>query len=200
MSDLFKEKAQAWDAREMVNGLSKGIGATILEQVAFHSEMHIMDFGAGTGLISSQIAPLVQKILAVDTSEAMLEQLLNKPELKGKVEALCHNILEVPLDTRFDAIVSAMALHHVADTAHLFQQFAVHLKPGGLVALADLDLEDGSFHPPDSEGVFHPGFERDQIERLLTQNGFKNVRFTTAHTAQKNERSYPIFLVVANKG
>jgi len=40
-----------------------------------------MDFGAGTGLITSQVAPLVKKIVAVDISETMLNKLFTKPEL-----------------------------------------------------------------------------------------------------------------------
>jgi predicted TPR repeat methyltransferase len=51
--------------------------------------MEVLDFGAGTGLISAHVAPWVHKILAVDTSEAMLAALAAKPELHGKVEGLC---------------------------------------------------------------------------------------------------------------
>jgi len=49
-----------------------------------HEQMRVMDFGAGTGLISSQVAPLVKKIVAVDISEAMLNKLVAKPELQEK--------------------------------------------------------------------------------------------------------------------
>ena len=42
-----------------------------------------------------------------------------KPELVGKVEPVCQNILEVPLGRRVELIVSAMAMHHVEDTAAL---------------------------------------------------------------------------------
>jgi len=54
-----------------------------------------------------------------------------------------------------------MALHHIESTQALVQVFSDHLKPGGMVALADLDKEDGSFHPEGSEGIFHRGFERN---------------------------------------
>lgn len=196
-SDLFKEKAQDWDKREMQRGLSQGISRAILEEVSFAEDMQIMDFGAGTGLISGHLAPHVQGIAAVDISEAMLAQLMAKPELAGKVTAVCQNILDCPLEARFDRIVSAMALHHVADTAQLFQTFAAHLKPGGQIALADLDAEDGRFHPPEAEGVYHAGFERTHIQQLLEKSGFEAVAFVTAHTVHKEERAYPVFLVTA---
>jgi 2-polyprenyl-3-methyl-5-hydroxy-6-metoxy-1,4-benzoquinol methylase len=43
--------------------LSKAIGAAIPKHVALHAKMEVMDFGAGKGLISSHVAPSVQKIL-----------------------------------------------------------------------------------------------------------------------------------------
>lgn len=199
MSDHFNEKAKDWDANEMVNQLSSAIGPLILNQIPLHDRMQVMDFGAGTGLISSHVAPFVNKITAVDISAAMLEKLLAKPALQGKVEAVCQNIMTAPLATQFDLIISAMALHHVEDTEKLLQTFSDHLSSGARIALADLDTEDGNFHPQDVEGVFHHGFDRDQLKALLEAHGFKDVRFLTAHTVVKNDSRYPIFLVIATK-
>jgi len=52
---LFNEKANDWDAREISKALSPAVGASIIEHIPLHDEMRVMDFGAGTGLISSQI-------------------------------------------------------------------------------------------------------------------------------------------------
>lgn len=199
MSDLFSEKAQDWDASEMKKLISSAVGASILEHVPLNPKMAVMDFGAGTGLISAQIAPFVHKISAVDISKAMLDKLISKPELQGKVEAVCQDITNEPMNVQFDLIMSAMALHHVEDTPKLINTFCEHLKPGAKVALADLDKEDGSFHPEGSEGVFHPGFERDYLQKLFENNGFNDVQFVTAHTIDKGEQQYPVFLVVATK-
>ena len=200
MSDYFNKRAQDWDADDMVSRLSSAIGSSILEHVPLHDQMDVMDFGAGTGLISSHVAPLVSKILAVDTSEEMLNKLASKPEFHGKVEALQQNILDQPIDRKFDLIMSAMAVHHVEDTGKLIQRFAEHLKPGAMIALADLDKEDGSFHPEEAEGVFHSGFERDSLQGILEDHGFEDITFVTAHTVSKEEKEYPIFLVIARKG
>jgi predicted TPR repeat methyltransferase len=161
--------------------------------------MRVMDFGAGTGLISSQVAPLVKKIVAVDISEAMLNKLVAKPELQAKVEIVCQDIIEKPIADNFDLIMSAMSMHHVKDTSKLIQRFSEHLNPGASIALADLDKEDGSFHPEDSEGVFHLGFKRNELQIILEKYGFREVQFVTAHTINKEEKKYPIFLVTATK-
>ena len=199
MSDLFFEKAKEFDASEMVGMLSSAVGASILENVNFHEQMDVMDFGAGTGLISSYVAPLVNKIVAVDISEAMLDKLVSKPELHGKVETICQNILDEPIDTKFDLIMSAMALHHIEDTQKLMKTFFYHLKSGAMLVLADLDKEDGSFHPEGTEGVFHSGFDRDALQIIIENSGFDSVQFFTAHTIDGVEKEYPVFLVIATK-
>jgi len=199
MTDLFKEKAQEWDVNEMVKGISLGVGSAIYDKVELDESMHVMDFGAGTGLITSQVAEKVGKVTAVDVSESMLEKLASKDELRGKVDIVCQDILEQPIEAKFDLIVSAMAMHHVQDTDKLVQRFAEHLKLGANIALADLDKEDGSFHPDEAEGVYHNGFAREAFRSKLETHGFKDIQFVTAHTVNKEEKNYPIFLAVATK-
>jgi len=162
--------------------------------------MHVMDFGAGTGLIAATVAPHVSRIVAVDTSPSMLEALAAKENLQEKVECRCQDILETPLDERFDAVISAMALHHVEDTGALVTRFAEQLKPGGLLALADLDSEDGSFHSPGTEGVFHHGFDRTALQSTLEAAGFDEVRFATALEFEKEGKGpYAVFFVTARR-
>lgn len=199
MTDKFKDKAKDWDVTDRVKHLSAGIGSCILKNVELNAHMHVMDFGAGTGLITSQVAPYVNRITAVDISQAMLDQLIAKQELKDKVQALCQDITSEPTGIEYDLIMSAMAMHHVEDTDNMIKQFSAHLKPGAKIALADLDKEDGSFHPKEVEGVYHNGFERSELRAMLEKHGFKDVAFVTAHTVQGETRNYPVFLALATK-
>jgi len=199
MSDLFDEKAEEWDSNDIVKILSSAVGTSILDNVSLRDNMYVMDFGAGTGLISSQVAPHVKNILAVDISESMLKQLVSKPELQGKVDMLCQNIIDNPIDKKFDLIISAMAMHHVQDIDRLIQRFSQNLNSGASIALADLDKEDGTFHPQDTDGIYHLGFQRDEFKDLLEKQGFDNINFMTAHTVNKEEKEFPIFLVTATK-
>jgi len=199
MADLFEEKARDWDQRPGPARISQGVGAALLQHVALSPATRVMDFGAGTGLICSQVAPYVAKIYAVDVSAAMLDKLAAKPELRGKVETVCQDIMATPLGKPVDLIISAMALHHVRDTDLLLRTFAQHLAPGGVIALADLDSEDGSFHPADVQGVFHHGFDRDALRAALERSGFGDIELVTALRLEKEGRSYPIFLVTATR-
>ncbi|MGB8224827.1 MAG: class I SAM-dependent methyltransferase [Polyangiales bacterium] len=199
MNDLFQHKAQDWDTRPAPVQISAGVGRALLERVALRDDMAVMDFGAGTGLICAQVAPHVRRVYAVDVSAAMLEQLAAKPELQGKVDTMQIDILATPFPHKVDLIVSAMAMHHVEDTGRLLQAFADHLAPGGKVALADLDSEDGSFHPPDTEGVYHHGFDRDGLRAQLEVHGFSDIDFTTAVEVDRDGKRYPVFLVTATR-
>ena len=199
MNDLFQHKAGDWDTRPAPVQISAGVGRTLLEQVDLRDDMTVMDFGAGTGLICAQVAPHVGRVYAVDVSAAMLEQLVAKPELQGKVEAMHVDILATPLPQQVDLIVSAMAMHHVEDMDRLLQAFGEHLAPGGTVALADLDSEDGSFHPPDPEGVYHRGFDRHALREKLGAHGFADIEFTTAVEVDRDGKRYPVFLVTATR-
>lgn len=199
MVDLFKDKAAQWDTMPIPAQISAGLHGALAQAAVLEEVEVAMDFGAGTGLVSAQVAPHVRKILAVDISEAMLSQLAQKPELAGKVEVHCQDILAQPLAQRVQLIVSAMAMHHVEDTAALMHAFAAHLEPGGQVALADLDKEDGDFHPPEAQGVYHAGFEREALAALMCAAGFEDISFRTACEVEKAGKRYPIFLVTARK-
>lgn len=199
MSDLFRDKAADYDQRPVPAQISEGVFAALQSRVTLSADLSVLDFGAGTGLLTSKVAPLVGRVLAVDVSPAMLERLTAKAELSGKVEVFCQNLIERPLDRRAGLVVSAMAMHHVEDTGALFRALFAHLEPGGAVALADLDEEDGSFHPPDTEGVFHAGFDRGQLGQLLFEAGFVDVVFDTACVVDKEQRRYPVFLVTARR-
>ena len=97
----------------------------------------------------------------------MLNKLFSKPELQGKFEIACQGIIHKTIAEKFDLLMSAMTMHHVKDTSKLIQRFQEHLSHGALITLADLDNEDGSFHPKDTEGVFYFGFERNPLQIIL---------------------------------
>jgi 2-polyprenyl-3-methyl-5-hydroxy-6-metoxy-1,4-benzoquinol methylase len=200
MTERFDKAAKEWDKSDLRTQLANNIGSAIVQNVELTPQMHIMDFGAGTGLLAEHVAPRVARISAVDISQGMLDELVKKSSLEGKVAAHCQNILHEPLEDDFDGIVSAMALHHVEDTEEILKVFYEHLKPGGFVALADLDKEDGTFHAGNNEGVFHFGFDRGEFQLKLESAGFRDVEFYTAYTVEKeNGRSYTIFLAKARK-
>ncbi len=104
-----------------------------------------------------------------------------------------------PPESAFDLIVSSMAMHHIQDVSTALSRLHDCLRPGGRVALADLDAEDGSFHP-DGMGVYHQGFDRDDFRARMMAAGFTDVRTSDAHQIEKNDRQYGVFLAVGTHG
>ena len=70
--------------------------------------------------------------------------------------------------------------------------------PGGWIAIADLESEDGSFH---DEPVPHLGFAPAGFLATMQQAGFEAVSHQRVHVMQKppGGRSYPIVLAVARR-
>ncbi len=199
MTEHFDNAAAQWDKGDMRQNIANAVFQTIVSRITLLNNMNIMDFGAGTGLLSFKIAPLVRSVTGVDLSIKMLEQMTVKNSDTIQVIPVCQNILHEPLGEIFHGIVSSMAMHHVADTSDLFKTFYAHLKKDGFIAIADLEAEDGTFHGDESEGVYHHGFDRDRLRKTIEDAGFVHVRFHPAYTVEKERQSYPIFVVTAIK-
>jgi ubiquinone/menaquinone biosynthesis C-methylase UbiE len=201
----FNEAAAEWDDDPKRVYMAQKVARAMASALSPAGTEQALEFGAGTGLLTLLIAPRVASVTALDSSGRMLDVLRGKCQQKGmaNVEAIEGS---APADlpaADFDIIYSSMTLHHVENIAALVQALADHLTPGGRVALADLDAEDGSFHG-DATGVMHHGFKREAIAGLLEQAGFVDLTFSTAHTAERedeagNTRAFPIFLVVATR-
>jgi len=199
MQQRFDEAAATWDAGDVRVATARSIFGTLTSRMALQKSMDILDFGCGTGLLSFQTAPMVRSVTGVDLSTNMVAQLLQKNTPELQVNAVCQNIVDTPLEQKFHGIISSMALHHVEDLPSLFSTFHVHLRPDGFIALADLETEDGTFHSHGNEGIYHFGFDRNVLRSLIETAGFKNIRFHEACSITKEDKNYPIFLVIATK-
>jgi cyclopropane fatty-acyl-phospholipid synthase-like methyltransferase len=197
--DHFKNKSKSWDMSSMRVQNAKGIAELIVKNIRLNKSMEIMDFGAGTGLLSYFIAPFVSKITAVDNSPSMLLEFKNKcNEFVCETEVIEKDLSKDTLDEKFDGIISSMTIHHLEDTLTLFKKFYAMLTDTGFIAIADLDTEDGSFHS-DGTGVYHHGFDREVLEALALEAGFKEIHFELASTINKPQATFTVFLMTAVK-
>ena len=197
--DYFELKAESYDMDAKRVSNVDNIANSILSSVQFNKNMHIMDFGSGTGLLLERVAPFVKKITAVDVSEAMCKQLNEKiKNLDCEVEILQLDLTKTKLDMKFDGIISSMTMHHIKDTQTIFNDFFSMLNDNGAIAISDLDIEDGTFHTEDT-GVFHFGFDRKEFQDNAIAAGFKNVKVITASIDEKPHGKYSVFLLTGNK-
>ena len=196
-NDFFKHKADSYEQVNHRVANVENIAGAILGNFDFRADMNLMDFGSGTGLLLEKIAPMVGSITAVDISTSMNQQLENKrASIDCELEIIEVDLTQSELNRKFDGIISSMTMHHVDDIAAMFEKFHSMLHPGGFIAISDLETEDGSFHTEDT-GIFHFGFEQDEILDFATDAGFKNSAVSIVSTAHKPQGDYPVFLLTA---
>jgi ubiquinone/menaquinone biosynthesis C-methylase UbiE len=102
-----------------------------------------VDLGAGTGFVTTALAPKVSSVLAVDISPAMAKSLAERAAEAGlgnvRTEVSDLKDLRLPAGSA-DLIVSSYALHHLLDPdkRDLVARAANWLRPGGRLVIADM--------------------------------------------------------------
>jgi len=203
----FDRAAQAWDDNPVRVQLAAAVAEAMVREVPLTLQMQIMDFGCGTGLIARALAGAVRSVVAADTSVEMLAMLERKAEAAG-LKQIQPLLLEAGYgshtDVSYDAIVSSMVLHHIEEIPSLLGQLVQWCRPGGWIALADLEAEDGTFHRNARE-VFHHGFDPGALALQLEALGCVTRSVRTVHTIRRppaesaEPRDYPVFLLTAQK-
>ncbi len=199
---VFDDKAAEWDTperRERAHALADAFRA----EVPLSPDLHVLDIGAGTGLLGLDLLADVRSVVLTDPSEGMVEVARTKIEAEGIVDATAivfdFPSEEPPPGAPFDLAVSLLVLHHVEDTAATLRSIHEVLVPGGRIGLMDLDKEDGSFHDPDQPGIHHHGFEASGLERLAAEAGFEDVHVRNIHAIERDGRTYPLFLLTGRR-
>ena len=201
----FDKVAASWDENPRRRLAAAAIAAGIAETIPLHGDMHALEYGCGTGLVGLQLAREVGELTAVDTSAGMLEELRSKSRSLGLNNVtpllISPERWALPMAT-YDLVFSSMVLHHIEDTEGLLRNMRQVLKPGGHLALADLEQEDGTFHD-DPTGIMHNGFDPQALLDLLKQLGFTALQARTVHKIRKQsdreDRLYPVFLIIGQK-
>eukprot|EP00933_Yihiella_yeosuensis_P011796 TRINITY_DN119500_c0_g1_i1.p1 TRINITY_DN119500_c0_g1~~TRINITY_DN119500_c0_g1_i1.p1 ORF type:complete len:293 (-),score=67.87 TRINITY_DN119500_c0_g1_i1:213-971(-) len=140
-----------------------------------------LDFGAGTGLLTLEMAPSFEHSTGVDISSKMIEVMQTKIDSLGSSSRI--TATSSPLESlgSFDMIFSLLAFHHVKDVPLLIQQLRQHLNPGGRLLVVDLEASDHvrRFHKPTDnlgEHYEHDGFSEETVRHWFARRcSVKNV-------------------------
>lgn len=79
----FNQVASTWDENPGRVKLANDVGQSMLNNLTFNPGMNVLDFGCGTGLVTLKIQSFVKSVMALDTSQGMLDILRLKIEKQG---------------------------------------------------------------------------------------------------------------------
>lgn len=201
----FDQAAATWDEKPQRRQLAAAVAAGIAAAIPLHRGMCALEYGCGTGLVGLHLAEQIGQLTAADASPGMLLELQKKSRALG-LDNVAPQLVTADRwllpAAAYDLLFVSMVLHHVADTDALLRHFHEALAPGGYLALADLEKEDGSFHDH-PQGIAHHGFDRQALMASLQQLGFGDLRDITVHSIRKERgkeiRTYPVFLITGKK-
>lgn len=201
----FDIKAAGWDLDPMHLDRSEIISKQISERIPLNKSMLALEFGAGHGLTSFLLEDKLKEITMIDKSPEMVSVMNDRIRAiqSSRLKTLCIDLeKEKPDHSKFDLIISQMALHHVGDVEAILRTFYRMLNTGGYIAIADLYPEDGSFHGTGFDG--YRGFDPDELSNLLINNQFENISHQKCYSINKmvagpQYKTFDLFLLIARR-
>ncbi|MGH4034062.1 class I SAM-dependent methyltransferase [Actinomycetota bacterium Odt1-20B] len=163
-SDIALAKLLELDAEVLASYLAELTGW--LAELTSSGPSLILDLGSGPGTGSVALARQFPSahVTAVDLSPQMLHRLRKQAAVHGvadRISTVEANIDgpwdEIGENGPYDLIWAASFLHHVADPARTLARTFELLRPGGLLAVTEMDFFP--LYLPEDTGVGRPGLE-----------------------------------------
>jgi len=148
LKDHWQEQAHAYDvfSRRVIPYYDE-LQSAAAAQLCFSAGngLSILDAGCGTGTTTRTVKLRFPsaRITAMDLTEKMLALARQRMEDLNGIEYVLADFTQDPLNGPFDAVISAMALHHIADGKAkdaFYGRIFDALKAGGMFVNADMIL------------------------------------------------------------
>lgn len=143
--DLFEQWADYYD--ETVVGHDEEYKEVfihydrILEEVASRSIGHVVEFGVGTGNLTTKLLNRNLEVTGIEPSSAMRS--IANEKLGSRLEVVDGDFISFPQVKKVDTFVSSYAFHHLTDTEkeQAIAKYGNLLASGGKIVFADTMYE-----------------------------------------------------------
>lgn len=199
----FDEMAATWDDDPIRVERVASIAQSLRNLLDMNTFQNALEYGSGTGLLSFALKKDLKSITLMDESIEMTKEAMEKCRA-SRVNHLHPIKMDLMIDhyqpeLKFDLIFILLTLHHINDTEGILSRFKNIIAPNGILAIIDLESEDGSFHDREFHG--HLGFDRNELEKKVIGAGFQPKHYDVIYDIDKGEgkdkKSYPLFLMIA---
>ena len=171
----FDEIAGQWDGVRQTF-FSDKVREVALARAGVQPGLLAADIGAGTGFLTEALLQRGLRVLAVDQSPAMLEELMRRLGHPDQVECRAGESESLPVaDNAVDYVFANMYLHHVESPPSSIREMVRTLKPGGTIVITDADEHTYEFLRTEQHDRWL-GFKRDDIRRWFADAGLKGVQ------------------------
>ena len=161
----WDERAASWDDQAEAHVYASQAFETLEPVVRQHlgafDELRVLDFGAGTGLLTAKLAPLCRDVVAVDIAPKMIEMLAAKSAREGWSNVAVHTgeleqlVGSGEVQGAFDLVVASSVCSFLPDFTSSLSLLRSLLRPGGLFVQWD-------WHGA-TAGDWAKGFTREQV-------------------------------------
>ncbi len=146
------------EGRERLRVLARVMRATTLslfDRLGLRDGLACLDVGCGGGDVTLELAHRVAprgKAVGADLDETKLGMARREAREQGaaNVEFRLSDVRQAVAAPEFDVVYARFLLTHLSDPADVVAAFRRHVRPGGLVAVEDVDFS-GCFTYPESQ-------------------------------------------------
>jgi ubiquinone/menaquinone biosynthesis C-methylase UbiE len=201
--EFFDQVSSQWDnLRKSFYG--EEVREAVLNAAQISPDDTVLDVGAGTGFLTQGAAMVARKVIALDFSRGMSDESIAKLG-KGKVEFRIGNVERMQLpDSSVDVVIGNMVLHHCPHPKTAIAEMARVLKPGGRIALSDLQ-EHGYEWLRREHADLWLGFKMEDVLGMMKKSRLENVRVEalssccTSTQEEDQQAKISMFLASARK-
>jgi len=194
MSENWDKHAENWDRQDGVQFYANQAFAALVDHVNVYGtgwkNKRVLDFGCGTGLLTEKLAPLVGEVIAVDTSQKMIDVLHGK-KIRN-VTAICADITDLSVKSAawcsdFDLIVASSVCGFLPDYEAMVDVLSQLLSVTGYFVQWDwlASGDDGA------------GLTVDRVSNAFTSANLKCIHIDRAFEIPFGDEKMPVLMGVA---